>query len=90
MRSNSFRMAVLCLGFMIGSGLAWGSDRPGQGLFLAGKDGTTRVPAPVLGATVEVRMTGIIARTKVTQIFTNPAKDWVEGIYIWVFHRICG
>jgi Ca-activated chloride channel family protein len=52
-------------------------------LFLAGKDGTTRVPAPVLGATVEVRMTGIIARTKVTQLFTNPAKDWVEGIYIF-------
>lgn len=83
MRSNSFRTAALCLFFLIGSGLAWGTDRPGQGLFLAGKDGTTRVPAPVLGATVEVRMTGIIARTKVTQIFTNPAKQWVEGIYIF-------
>jgi Ca-activated chloride channel family protein len=83
MRSNSFRTAALCLFFLIGSGLAWGSDRPGQGLFLAGKDGTTRVPAPVLGATVEVRMTGIIARTRVTQIFTNPAKEWVEGIYIF-------
>jgi Ca-activated chloride channel homolog len=83
MRSNSFRMAALCLSFLIGSGLAWGSDRPGQGLFLAGKNGAARVPAPVLGATVEVRMTGIIARTKVTQIFTNPAKDWVEGIYIF-------
>jgi Ca-activated chloride channel family protein len=83
MRSNSFRTAALCLFFLIGSSLAWGSDRPGQGLFLAGKDGAARVPAPVLGATVEVRMTGIIARTKVTQIFTNPAKDWVEGIYIF-------
>ena len=83
MRSNSFRMAALCTFLLIGSGLAWGSDRPGQGLFLAGKDGTTRVPAPVLGATVEVRMTGIIARTRVTQIFTNPAKKWVEGIYIF-------
>jgi len=83
MRSNSFRMAALCLFFLIGSSLAWGADRPGQGLFLAGKDGAARVPAPVLGATVEVRMTGIIARTKVTQIFTNPAKDWVEGIYIF-------
>ena len=83
MRSNSFRMAALGLFFLIGSGLAWGADKPGQGLFLAGKDGGARVPAPVLGATVEVRMTGIIARTKVTQIFTNPAKDWVEGIYIF-------
>ena len=28
-------------------------------------------------------MTGIIARTKVTQIFTNPSTDWVEGIYVF-------
>jgi Ca-activated chloride channel family protein len=82
MRSNSFRTAALCLWFLIGSGLAWGSDRLGQGLFVAGKDGKA-VPAPVLGATVEVRMTGIIARTKVTQIFTNPARKWVEGIYVF-------
>ena len=87
MRSNSFRMTALGLFFLIGSGLAWGTDRPGQGLFLAGKDGAARVPAPVLGATVEVRMTGIIARTRVTQIFTNPAKDWVEGIYIFPLPR---
>jgi Ca-activated chloride channel family protein len=87
MRSNSFRITALGLFFLIGSGLAWGSDGPGQGLFLAGKDGTARVPAPILGATVEVRMTGIIARTRVTQIFTNPAKDWVEGIYIFPLAR---
>jgi Ca-activated chloride channel family protein len=51
-------------------------------LFLADKDGKS-VPAPVLGATVELRVTGIIARTRVTQIFTNPSKQWLEGIYVF-------
>ena len=41
------------------------------------------MPAPVLGATVELRVTGIIARTKVTQIYTNPSKEWLEGIYVF-------
>ncbi|HEX4965454.1 MAG TPA: VIT domain-containing protein [Thermoanaerobaculia bacterium] len=77
-------MAALCL-FMvtIGSGLAGaetGADRR-QGLFLSGKNGA--VPAPVLGSTVEVKVTGIIARAKVTQIFKNVSSEWVEGIYIF-------
>jgi Ca-activated chloride channel family protein len=76
-------MAALCLLLLIRCGLAWGSDAPGrQGLFLAGKDGKT-VPAPVLGSTVEVKVTGIIARARVTQVFTNPSREWLEGIYIF-------
>jgi Ca-activated chloride channel family protein len=84
MRSNLFRMAALCGLLMIGRGLAWGAEAPArrQGLFLADKDGKS-VPAPVFGATVELRVTGIIARTRVTQIFTNPAKEWMEGIYVF-------
>jgi Ca-activated chloride channel family protein len=81
MRSNLVRMAALCFLLLTGSGLAWGSDH-GQGLFLTGKDGQS-VPAPVLGATVEVKVTGIIARARVTQIFTNPSQEWLEGIYIF-------
>src|SRR5262245_3290465 len=80
MRSNLVRMAAL-LSFLIGGHLAYGAEgEPSperQGLFVDG------VPAPVLGTTVEVRVTGIIARAKVTQIFTNPSKEWVEGIYIF-------
>jgi Ca-activated chloride channel family protein len=48
-----------------------------QGLIIDG------VPAPVLGSQLDVRVTGIIARARVTQIFTNPAKTWVEGIYVF-------
>ncbi|MFL6234835.1 MAG: VIT domain-containing protein [Thermoanaerobaculia bacterium] len=76
-------MATLCLLLLTGRGLAWGSDAPGrQGLFLTGKDGKP-VPAPVLGSTVEVKVTGIIARARVTQVFTNPSKEWLEGIYVF-------
>jgi Ca-activated chloride channel family protein len=77
-------MAALCGLLSIGGGLAWGTDAPErrQGLFLAGQEGEP-APAPVLGATVEVRVTGIIARTRVTQIFANPSKEWLEGIYVF-------
>lgn len=76
MRTLFVRVAELCLLILIGAGIA----RAEQGLFFKGQ-GTE--PAPVLGSTVEVRITGIIARAKVTQIFRNPAWDWVEGIYIF-------
>src|SRR4029079_11370187 len=36
-----------------------------------------------LGTTVEVKVTGIIARAKVTQIFKNASTQWVEGIYVF-------
>ena len=90
MRPNSFRIAALGLFLLINSGLAWGEDWPGRGLFVAGRDGAARVPAPVLSARVEVRMTGVIARTRVTQIFTNPAKDPVDGIYIFPLSEDAG
>jgi Ca-activated chloride channel family protein len=81
MRSILARMAAFCLLWCIGCGLAWGAGR-NQGLFLTDKDGKS-VPAPVLGATVEVKVTGIIARARVTQVFTNPSKEWLEGIYFF-------
>lgn len=80
MRSILFRSALLLVCLLI-SGLvhAGGSDLSNtrQGLYYGDK------AAPVLGTTVEVRVTGVIARARVTQIFTNPSEDWVEGIYIF-------
>lgn len=74
MRSNLIqRLALYWLLLVVANGFAWAE----QGLYFNGQE------APVLGATVEVRVTGIIARTKVTQIFQNPSSDWVEGIYIF-------
>jgi Ca-activated chloride channel homolog len=83
MRSILVRMAALLLFLVIGNSLAWGQDSPPerQGLFFNGEDGA--VAAPVLGTAVEVRVTGVIARSRVTQIFKNPSAEWVEGIYIF-------
>jgi Ca-activated chloride channel family protein len=74
MRSNLIQRLALYLLLVI---LANGFAQAEQGLYFG------ETEAPVLGATVEVRVTGIIARTKVTQIFQNPSSDWVEGIYIF-------
>ncbi len=79
MRSILVRMAAL-LSLLISGHLAYGAEGGSperQGLYLGG------VAAPVLGTTIEIRVTGVIARTKVTQIFTNPSQEWVEGIYIF-------
>jgi Ca-activated chloride channel homolog len=75
MRSIPFRSATFLIGLLIVCGLASASER--QGLYF------DAVPAPVLGTTVEVRVTGTVARARVTQVFTNPSQEWVEGIYIF-------
>src|ERR1700742_1822397 len=83
MRSTIVRMAALCFLLFSFENVAMAATEAGrpQGLMLRGKDGS--IPAPVLGSTVEVKVTGIIARAKVTQIFKNVSTDWVEGIYVF-------
>lgn len=39
--------------------------------------------APTLATDVSISVTGLIARTRVTQRFANPTKDWVEGVYVF-------
>ena len=44
------------------------------------------VPAPLLKTDVSISITGIIARTTLTQEFVNPSRvtdDWAEGIYVF-------
>ncbi len=66
--------------WMIGNP-AWCAENE-SGLVLQTAQGSV-VAAPVLGTTVEVRITGIVARTKVTQIFRNPTGSWLSGIYLF-------
>ncbi|MCE9535624.1 MAG: marine proteobacterial sortase target protein, partial [Nitrospirae bacterium] len=40
-------------------------------------------PAPTLKTDVQITVTGVIARAVVSQEFTNPGKDWAEGIYVF-------
>jgi Ca-activated chloride channel homolog len=44
------------------------------------------IPAPLLKTDVQIVVTGIIARTKLTQEFVNPSHekdDWAEGVYVF-------
>jgi Ca-activated chloride channel homolog len=41
------------------------------------------VPAPVLETDVRMVVTGIVARAKVVQGFSNPSGEWAEGIYVF-------
>jgi Ca-activated chloride channel family protein len=41
------------------------------------------VPAPVLSTSVEMRVTGVIARASVRQEFSNPSETFAEGIYVF-------
>lgn len=82
MRSIVVRLAALCLFLVLGFFvLGNGSVRAEQGLLF--QKGNEAVYAPVLGTTVEVRVTGIIARARVTQIFKNPSSEWIEAVYIF-------
>jgi Ca-activated chloride channel family protein len=84
MRSFISRSTVLCLFLILGLAAPGNAEDGRQGLFISGEsDSSPAIPAPVLGATIEVKVTGIIARTRITQIFKNVANDWVEGIYIF-------
>jgi Ca-activated chloride channel family protein len=45
-------------------------------------DGRYR-PAPQLSAEVEIRVTGLVARARVTQRFANPGAGFAEGVYVF-------
>ncbi len=41
------------------------------------------VEAPLLATDVDVTVSGPVARSRITQYFINPAKGWVEGVYVF-------
>ena len=60
---------------------ALAAEPPRCGLFLKGSSGDGA--APLLATEVEIRVTGHVARAKVTQRFGNPHPDWYEGVYVF-------
>src|SRR5688572_12278194 len=41
------------------------------------------VAAPQVSTEVAIEVTGMVARTRVTQLFHNPGSDFVEGVYVF-------
>ena len=42
-----------------------------------------RTPAPKVSTEVAIEVKGIVARTRVTQVFHNPGAEFVEGVYVF-------
>ncbi|MFA3791492.1 marine proteobacterial sortase target protein [Aliiglaciecola sp. SL4] len=55
-----------------------------QGSFFLQKQGQQGyLLSPLLDTRVDMNITGLIARAKVTQTFTNISDEWVNGIYVF-------
>ncbi|MEP4889429.1 MAG: marine proteobacterial sortase target protein [Aliiglaciecola sp.] len=55
-----------------------------QGSFFLQKQGQQGyLLSPLLDTRVDMNITGLIARAKVTQTFTNTSDEWVNGIYVF-------
>ncbi len=57
------------------------SELQSGGLLLRRADGLRA--APTLATDVEIKVTGLVGRTRVTQRFYNPTRDWVEAVYVF-------
>ncbi len=46
------------------------------------RDGDSYVEAPRVATDIDITVSGPTARARVTQIFDNPTKNWVEAVYV--------
>ena len=53
------------------------------GILLKTLSGKTSVLAPLLNTKVTMTISGLIARTTVSQQFSNPSDEWAEGVYVF-------
>ena len=63
------------------AGMARPGDAKSGSLLLKSEDGYTE--ALRLGVDVDLTVSGPTIRARVTQLFRNPTKDWVEAIYVY-------
>jgi len=63
------------------AGMARPGDAKSGSLMLKGEDGYTE--AIRLGIDVDLTVSGPTIRARVTQLFRNPGKDWVEAVYVY-------
>jgi Ca-activated chloride channel family protein len=55
----------------------------GSGTLLLSSELGAVGPAPTLETDVDIAVTGMVARTRVTQRFVNPTDEWLEGVYVF-------
>jgi Ca-activated chloride channel family protein len=57
--------------------------KPKGGVLLKTASGKNPLSAPLLKTMVTMTISGLIARTTVSQQFSNPSDEWAEGIYVF-------
>ncbi len=57
--------------------------KPKGGVLLKTATGKNPISAPLLNTTVTMTISGLIARTTVSQEFSNPSEEWAEGVYVF-------
>src|SRR3972149_146109 len=80
MRATPRRLALVLCVLLLFALLAPGAE---GALFWRTAGQEALVPAPAVRTDVEIRVTGIVARARVRQEFTNPSGEWAEGVYVF-------
>ncbi len=62
---------------------AAGPDEVGGGTLFVQRPGGGVAPLPLLQTDVDLKVTGMVARTRLVQRFANPSDVWVEGVYLF-------
>jgi len=62
---------------------ALGPDDVGGGTLFVQRPGGGVAPLPLLQTAVDLKVTGMVARTRLVQRFANPSDVWVEGVYLF-------
>src|SRR5262249_33676270 len=75
-------LAAIVLLSMTATARAAEESAADRGLYLSSDEGA-RIAAPIVGTAITMRVTGVVARARVTQIFLNPTQQWVEGTYVF-------
>ena len=76
-------LAVITLALATGAQAATlGDQKTGALLLRTGTAGDFTL-APTVETEVAIQVTGIVARTRVSQVFHNPGKEFVEGVYVF-------
>jgi Ca-activated chloride channel family protein len=65
------------------TGAAAGAAAPTAGLFFRAGRADAVFEAPTLASEVEISVAGLVSRVTVRQHFINPARVWMEGIYVF-------
>src|SRR5258707_2525986 len=76
-------LSVITLALATGAQAASLNDAKTGALLLRTGAAGDYVVAPTVETEVAIQVNGIVARTRVTQVFHNPGADFVEGVYVF-------